>query len=277
MAETTTVAASANAEEVVDLKDVEGTENDLRTYEEVVEAGLDSFMAVGQALAEISNRKLYKLDGFATFEEYARSRWNLDRSFAYKQIRASAAVKVLSAHFDSSALPRNEAQARELTTLDKNEEHVVEAWGAALETAHARGAALPTAAEVRAAVTDIKRTAQLTADSGSEDEEESPEKVYNRAVKSFPRIWTKLEDIFTQLRDLPMRAVSVVVATDESANITRGDVETLLSEVNDWGSEFLADFEAYEAHRAEQAAAKKAHANGKAKVAGKAKEAAPTA
>ena len=46
----------------------------LQELEQIVERGLANFVEVGRALAEISERKLYRAEGFDTFEKYCAER-----------------------------------------------------------------------------------------------------------------------------------------------------------------------------------------------------------
>jgi hypothetical protein len=46
--------------------------------EKIIEAGQQVFIAVGTALAEIRDARLYKSD-FKTFEEYCHKKWNFTR------------------------------------------------------------------------------------------------------------------------------------------------------------------------------------------------------
>lgn len=101
-------------------------EHTLTALEGIVAAGLDSFIAVGNALAEIHNRKLYRAT-HATFEDYARDRFGISRFHAYRQIEAARIANVV--------LPigniERESQARELTGL--NDDQVRAVWEKATE------------------------------------------------------------------------------------------------------------------------------------------------
>ena len=81
---------------------------DLDTLGGVVQRGIDTFVEVGRALAEIRDRKLYRAS-HGTFEEYAGERWLLSRTRAYQMIDAAAVSTIVD-----SDPPANEAQAREL-------------------------------------------------------------------------------------------------------------------------------------------------------------------
>jgi hypothetical protein len=62
--------------------------------EAVVKAGLEEFLRVGNALAELRNRRLYRVE-FATFEEYVRVKFALARSSADSLIRSAKTAEVL--------------------------------------------------------------------------------------------------------------------------------------------------------------------------------------
>lgn len=78
----------------------------LATLEAIVERGLDTFVQVGLALAEIRDARLYK-QRYGTFEAYCRERWGFSRSRGYRLIRA-AELASLSPTGDI----QNERQAR---------------------------------------------------------------------------------------------------------------------------------------------------------------------
>lgn len=60
----------------------------LEELEQVIESGKLAYIAVGNALREIRDRKLYK-ESHKTFETYCRERWDLCRSSAYDYIKAA--------------------------------------------------------------------------------------------------------------------------------------------------------------------------------------------
>src|SRR6516162_4223208 len=62
--------------------------------ESVVEGGLEQFLKVGQALAELRNRRLYRIS-HATFSDYVRDRFGLARSSVDQLIRSSQTAEAL--------------------------------------------------------------------------------------------------------------------------------------------------------------------------------------
>lgn len=113
----------------------------LDDLEQTVEAGLETFVDVGVALAGIRDGRLYR-QTHATFEGYLDERWGMSRSRAHRLIDAA---KVAERMLPMGNIP-NERQARELAPLADRpgEAH------AALAEASTGGR--PTAARVRAAV-----------------------------------------------------------------------------------------------------------------------------
>jgi hypothetical protein len=105
-----------------------GEQVDLSACETIVEKGLETFIEVGQALAEIRDRRLYRAM-YSTFEECAHDRWLLSRTRAYRLIDVAKVDAALSPIGDTPK-PANEAQARELAPMlrDEGEEAVVEVW-----------------------------------------------------------------------------------------------------------------------------------------------------
>ena len=81
----------------------------LAALEKTIEKGLDGFLRVGAALAEIRDRRLYKHD-YKTFDAYCVKRWNMRRAHAYRLIQAEQVVNSLS----PNGRQINERQAREL-------------------------------------------------------------------------------------------------------------------------------------------------------------------
>jgi hypothetical protein len=76
--------------------------------EKVVEGGFEQFLRVGQALAELRSRRLYRTH-YATFAEYVRARFGLARSSVDQLIRSQATAQAL---LDAGEeLPPNTSQA----------------------------------------------------------------------------------------------------------------------------------------------------------------------
>jgi hypothetical protein len=131
------------------------SEEERTRYEELKETarkGMDTFYRVGIALREIRDAKLYRLDGYASFEAFVRAEFDLSKPRAYQLIEAASTVEILAQPENSStsvdvstsesspetsttvdiSLP-NERQARELSGLKPEEK--CEVWKQAVVTA----------------------------------------------------------------------------------------------------------------------------------------------
>jgi hypothetical protein len=94
--------------------------------ERIVEHGLEEFLRTGAALAEIRNRRLYRVE-FATFAEYCRTKFNLARSTADQLVRSSqTAETLLEAGADLSRA--TEATIRPLCALPDDSDLRAATW-----------------------------------------------------------------------------------------------------------------------------------------------------
>jgi hypothetical protein len=71
-------------------------QEDLVNLERAVRQGLQVFYRVGEALAEIRDRKLYKQHGFTDFRDYLREYWNMGKSRAYQLIESGEVMRNLN-------------------------------------------------------------------------------------------------------------------------------------------------------------------------------------
>lgn len=130
----------------------------IEELEEVIGRGLETFVEVGDALAEVRDAKLY-LQFHPTFEAYCSERWGLTRKRAYDLIGAAESVNELSPMGDTPK-PTNERQARELAPLKGQPESAAAAMRAANEATGGK----PTAKAIADAVKDEKAKQQQKAD-----------------------------------------------------------------------------------------------------------------
>lgn len=142
----------------------------LEQAETVIERGIRTFVEVGEALANIRDNRLYRA-GFATFEEYCRSRWGLERASAYRAIQSAEVAAILS---PMGAEINNERQARELAPLLESPNEM----RAAFTEAIARSDGKPTAAVIR----DVVRERMNPASPLAQAAERELDKVEQRAA-----------------------------------------------------------------------------------------------
>lgn len=114
-------------------------EKRLAELEQVIKDNFRGFVAVGQALAEIRETRLYR-QYYPTFEDYCFNLWDVSRPRAYQLIDSARVIDNLSTIVDKNEseiiidiLPRNEAQARELARLQPEEQ--VKVWAGLLQEA----------------------------------------------------------------------------------------------------------------------------------------------
>lgn len=110
------------------LTNLEGAR--LVQLELVIEIGLKTFVDVGTALLEIRDNKLYRLN-FSTFEDYCRERWGMSHRHANRMIEAAGINTNLGPI--GPKLPETESQARELASLEPEQQRQV--WARVIEQA----------------------------------------------------------------------------------------------------------------------------------------------
>ncbi len=91
------------------------TEKRLTELEGQVRRGLDSFVAVGNALREIKERNGFRLRDCKTFDEYCQKTFSFSERNGYRMIAAAETAKKVEEAVGEK--PRNEAAARELKAV----------------------------------------------------------------------------------------------------------------------------------------------------------------
>jgi len=109
--------------------------NNLVELEETIQKNLTAFYEVGFALMQIRDNRLYREYKHEdktpwTFEEYCKSKWNFERNYANKLIKASEVVENLGTNVP---IPKSEGSLRPLTSLPPDQQR--EVYQKAVETA----------------------------------------------------------------------------------------------------------------------------------------------
>jgi hypothetical protein len=91
------------------------TEKRLADLESRIRRGLESFVEVGNALAEIKARNGFMLRGAKTFDEYCSKTFGFSERNGYRMIAAAETAKKVEDAVGEK--PRNEAAARELKAV----------------------------------------------------------------------------------------------------------------------------------------------------------------
>ena len=84
---------------------------DLVRLENEIESDLPAFLRVGRLLAEINQRRLYKLT-HKSWDHYCRDRWGWTGNYGYKQIAGAKTVDKKCVPAVHTLVPVNERQAR---------------------------------------------------------------------------------------------------------------------------------------------------------------------
>lgn len=117
----------------------------LGDLELIIEKGLQTFVEVGVALAQIREQRLYR-QSHETFEAYCQDRWGWTSRRARQLIASSEVLEGLPT---GTIVPQNEGQARELARVPEDKR--ADVWDEAVESAPKKSDGSPrvTAAHVR--------------------------------------------------------------------------------------------------------------------------------
>jgi len=106
-------------------------ETELSSLETTIQKNLQSFYRVGAAIIQIRDSRLYR-QGYATFEEYCKDRWDWSQNYAERLMLTTKVIESVKS-LPMGRVPENERQARPLSKLDPDQQK--EAWQQAVETA----------------------------------------------------------------------------------------------------------------------------------------------
>ena len=136
--------------------------------ERTIKRGLETFLEVGEALAEIRDKKLYRIE-YSTFEAYCRDKWKMSDRRARQLIDSVAIVESIGK--SGTHVPVSEAQVRPLAKLEPKKR--AEAFSLAVELAKGKE---PTMDQVAQAVAEAleKPETQFIQVYVSEPEPETP-------------------------------------------------------------------------------------------------------
>ena len=116
-------------------------------FERRIEHGLATFIEVGEALIEICDSRLYRIE-YDTFEDYCREKWKMSDRRARQLMDASSVVQTIGE--SGTIVPKCESQVRPITKLEP--EQRLAAWNHAVEKADGKQ---PTSKQVEQAVIEL--------------------------------------------------------------------------------------------------------------------------
>lgn len=199
----------------------------LGELKEVVRQGLKTFMQTGKALASIRDRRLYRQEGYKTFEEFCQAEWGWGRDYADRQIQAARAVEEMPTIV--SKPPQIESHVRPLTRIRDPQERD-EVWQEVVKEAEAEHK------PVTAARVEEKVTARLKP-ATEPDKPKKPD-------------WRKAQDNFSLLlKRLHELAAGVDHAEGLAAIVSRwpeSDTRAFLRQYRELGERVLRQVEDFE-------------------------------
>jgi hypothetical protein len=125
-------------------------QTDLRKYKALVKKHQRDFVETGTALGMIRVQGLHKEAGYASFEEFVESEFDMPKTTAYRLIDAARVVTILSQVGTIQSKITNQSQALQLVPLGRDKAAMV----AVIEGAEARGSKI-TAASLEAVRTEL--------------------------------------------------------------------------------------------------------------------------
>jgi hypothetical protein len=105
--------------------------NELRQREDRIKQCLPSVFEVGEQLAVIRDKKLYRA-GYPTFETYCSEKWRLRKTRIYQLLQASETFQEVEKSTIVEVLPSNERQTRQLQRVPRKQRAKV--WEAAVKS-----------------------------------------------------------------------------------------------------------------------------------------------
>ena len=121
-------------------------------YEAIIDMGLNTFFKVGEALAIIKEKRLYR-QSYSNFEDYCRDRWDFGRHRAGQLIKGNQVYNNLLNFLtnDDIPLPTKPAQVEPLASLSPEQQASV--WVDAINQSSDKS---PTGKQVKQAVSKVK-------------------------------------------------------------------------------------------------------------------------
>ena len=109
---------AVTSNEVLNKKEL----SELERLEKKIIRGVESFLLIGEALAEINEKQLYR--SYSTFEEYCEKKWDINRQTGYRLINAWGTYSGLKEIDYGNPFPSTESQYRELNKVKNIDDQV---------------------------------------------------------------------------------------------------------------------------------------------------------
>lgn len=189
----------------------------LAVLEQIVKDGKGAFLAVGMALVQIRDDRLYRAE-HATFEEYLEKRWDISKSYGYRLIAFAKQVE-MSPIGDK---PETESQARK-----SRKQRKALAASRELPSEESKATTTQTADCGDSSEQDPPRVHQFTGDGSESTSEPSPARTNDAKFEAAMGI--KAENFYaSQIED---------IATDAIANATEEQILCAITACKKWAME----------------------------------------
>lgn len=173
----------------------------LGELESIIRENLKAWYAVGLAMIEIREKRLYRNEEGRTWEGYCFEMFDISPRHADRQIKAAQVVDNLrpiglknDGSVDWELLPANEAQARELSILPPEEQKQV--WTALVEQVKAEEQPKITAKAVKNAVSTLKKKEISEGINDAKKKGKTASKIDpNRESEAFTSAWEALMEV----------------------------------------------------------------------------------
>lgn len=184
------------------MNEITNPQGRLSYCEQAIAQGKQTFLEVGNALAEIMESQLYKLKGYGSFAEYCDKEWGFKKTYAYQLVNSAKAADSVSAIAENL----NESQAREIAKVpEAKREEVIK---------KASKAGKMTAKTIKAAAVEETKPVELPIESTAP--EPTLEEIASHIEPNVTAYYSKLEavmfDAINNATDKQLASMSVYAA-----------------------------------------------------------------
>ena len=172
--------------------------SEFKRLDKIVRRGVEAFADAGEALQKIHERKLWRAEGYKTWDDYCRSVAGMSRVHAHRLVQASKCLADMKTLPIGNVLPLAESQVRPLLKLPEPKQRA-KAWTTAVEKAEGNQ---PTAVEVSEVVFEILHPEGLAEKPPSRSERRLDVVDRLRKVITKRKSWEQVEQLLAELEDL---------------------------------------------------------------------------
>lgn len=142
---------------------------DFERLDQIVRDGLEKFVAVGMALAEIRDRDLWKAGGFSSWASYCQAVAGMSKTHSNRLIQAARVAGRIGEVTPNGVTPRSESQVRPLCRLE-SEEQQLSAWTDAVKRSEGKQPTAKTLSDIVADLMEANPSGEPTVEKVSRKE-----------------------------------------------------------------------------------------------------------